>query len=260
MNKLVYLHELDSVRNSEYEIQRGQQAMYEEIVLNGNTVVLSFNQFADSKTFLCGITNKKQSEYIVELFKRGYLKVSNYKIPKGDGFEEIRTVSKYMQNAISKALAKNNQKEIGEEKNNESYEEDESDSHISDNDNNNNHRNNNKGNNGSSSLSKSHSNTSSGVEEIKNVALSARTKHKRKTKFGTFIQPAQPSVIKVNKPPPDDTYYNVSMLNIKLLIYNFERNAIVECPIIHRYSKVEQIIKGYGEGNDFHCYPEGKEK
>lgn len=104
MNKLVYLHELDSVRKSKEEILRGQQAMYEEIVLNGNTVVLTFNQFADSKTFLCGLNDKKQGEHIVELFKRGCLKLSNYK----DTYrgEEIRTASQYMQNAIKKNIEK----------------------------------------------------------------------------------------------------------------------------------------------------------
>ncbi len=31
MDRLVYLFELDSVRNSEQEVERGQQALYEEI-------------------------------------------------------------------------------------------------------------------------------------------------------------------------------------------------------------------------------------
>ena len=38
---LVYLFELDSVRNSKAEIIKGQQALFEEIVMNGNQVVLS---------------------------------------------------------------------------------------------------------------------------------------------------------------------------------------------------------------------------
>ena len=48
MDKLVYLHELDSVHTSQEEILRGQQALFEEIVLNGNQVVLTFNQLTDS--------------------------------------------------------------------------------------------------------------------------------------------------------------------------------------------------------------------
>lgn len=49
---LVYLFELDSVRNSKAEIIKGQQALFEEIVMNGNQVVLSFNQLTDSDEFL----------------------------------------------------------------------------------------------------------------------------------------------------------------------------------------------------------------
>lgn len=51
MRRFVYLFELDSVRNSKKEIQRGQQALFEEIVKKGNTVVLSFNQLTDSEAF-----------------------------------------------------------------------------------------------------------------------------------------------------------------------------------------------------------------
>ena len=43
MRKQVYLFELDSVRNSKAEIERAQKALFEEIILNGNSVVLSFN-------------------------------------------------------------------------------------------------------------------------------------------------------------------------------------------------------------------------
>ena len=46
MKRLVYLYELDSVRNSKKEIVLGQQALFEEIV-KGNTVVLSYNQLTD---------------------------------------------------------------------------------------------------------------------------------------------------------------------------------------------------------------------
>ena len=34
MKRFVYLYELDSVRNSSQEIQRGQDALFEEIVKN----------------------------------------------------------------------------------------------------------------------------------------------------------------------------------------------------------------------------------
>lgn len=50
--RAVYLHELDSVRNSSGEIYHAQRALFEEIVSNGSKVVLSFNQLTDSRAFM----------------------------------------------------------------------------------------------------------------------------------------------------------------------------------------------------------------
>ncbi len=94
MRRFVYLFELDSVRNSKKEIQRGQQALFEEIVKKGNTVVLSFNQLTDSEAFLCAIRDEKAYEQMVQLFALGAIKISRY----GD----VRTPSQYIQNAIDK--------------------------------------------------------------------------------------------------------------------------------------------------------------
>lgn len=94
MNKLVYLFELDSVRNSEQEIIKGQRALFEEIVLNGNQVVLSFNQLTDSETFLNLLMKEETYQCVVELFKMGALKVSL--------FRRFRTPSQYVQEAIEK--------------------------------------------------------------------------------------------------------------------------------------------------------------
>lgn len=105
MNKLVYLEELDSVRNTPEEIKIGQKALYEEIVINGNKVVLSFNQVLDSRAFLCAIENERQYEHIIELFQRGYLRFSSYSYPGADGKTVIiSSASQYIQNAINKAL------------------------------------------------------------------------------------------------------------------------------------------------------------
>lgn len=105
MNKLVYLEELDSVRNTPEEIKIGQKALYEEIVVNGNKVVLSFNQVLDSRAFLCAIENEKQYQYIIELFQKGYLRFSSYSYPGADGKTVIiGSASQYIQNAINKAL------------------------------------------------------------------------------------------------------------------------------------------------------------
>lgn len=113
MNKLVYLHELDSVRNTTEEILRGQQAMYQEIVMNGNCVVLTYNQFTDSKAFLCSVKNEEQYKYILELFQKGYIKLSNF-VMKDFGEDEkgnpwtkefdIYTPSQYIQHALDKNI------------------------------------------------------------------------------------------------------------------------------------------------------------
>ena len=89
MDKLVYLYELDSVHTSSQEILRGQQALFEETVLNGNQVVLTFNQLTDSQAFLCAIRNPKTYPQILELFRLGVLKISRFAPPgSGDSLDQ----------------------------------------------------------------------------------------------------------------------------------------------------------------------------
>lgn len=104
MNKLVYLHELDSVRNTPEEILRGQQAMYQEIVMNGNSIVLTYNQFTDSKAFLCAVKNEEQYQHILELFKKGYIKLSNFVMKEFEKDIDIYTPSQYIQHALDKNI------------------------------------------------------------------------------------------------------------------------------------------------------------
>ncbi|MDD3403512.1 MAG: hypothetical protein PHQ72_09180 [Hespellia sp.] len=92
----VYLFELDSVRNFHSEIMIGQNALYEEIVKNGNTVVLSMNQLTDSRSFLSLLHEEKSFESIIKLFKMGAMKVSLY--------GNKRTASQYIQEAIQKRV------------------------------------------------------------------------------------------------------------------------------------------------------------
>ena len=66
---LVYLFELDSVRNSAEEIKIGQQALFEEIVINGNQVAISFNQLTDSESFLKMIEDENTYQDIISLLK-----------------------------------------------------------------------------------------------------------------------------------------------------------------------------------------------
>lgn len=84
MDKLVYLFELDSVHTSREEIRRGQWALFEETVLNGNQVVLTFNQLTDSQAFLCAIRDPRTYPHMLELFRLGALKISRF-APPGSG-------------------------------------------------------------------------------------------------------------------------------------------------------------------------------
>ena len=95
MDKLVYLFELDSVRTSSEEITLGQRAMYNEIFINGNTVVLTFNQLADSKAFLSALENPKHFKNICELFKLNKIRISL--------FGNYKTASQYIINAVQKS-------------------------------------------------------------------------------------------------------------------------------------------------------------
>ncbi len=78
MDELVYLFELDSVRNSPQEILRGQQALFREIALKGNRVVLSFNQLTDSETFLWAVRDSDTRQRIAALFSQGVLRYSRF--------------------------------------------------------------------------------------------------------------------------------------------------------------------------------------
>ena len=51
IRKNVYLFELDSVRKTDEEIEVAQNALLDEIVLNGNVVVMTYNQLVDSRGF-----------------------------------------------------------------------------------------------------------------------------------------------------------------------------------------------------------------
>ena len=73
MKKQVFLFELDSVRKTDDEIIVGQKTLYDEIVRNGNIVVLTYNQLIDSRAFFSLLNNKihkscyrKQYQYNVK--------------------------------------------------------------------------------------------------------------------------------------------------------------------------------------------------
>ena len=90
--KFVYLFELDSVRKTDREIIAGQKALYNEIVANGNTVVLTFNQIVDSRWMFSLLKDKNYYDSLVSLFASGAIRVSQL----GD----IRTVAQYLLRSV----------------------------------------------------------------------------------------------------------------------------------------------------------------
>ena len=92
MSKYVYLFELDSVRKTDEEIIAGQRALYNEIVRNGNVVVLTYNQFVDSRGFFSLLDNLEYYNNFIELFETGAIRISQ--------FGEIRTISQYLLSSI----------------------------------------------------------------------------------------------------------------------------------------------------------------
>lgn len=91
---LVYLFELDSTLRSSDEISRGQAALVEEVVRNGNSVVLSFNQLVDSPGFVSALRHEESYAAIQEWFGVGAIRVSPY--------AGAATASEYIQRAAAK--------------------------------------------------------------------------------------------------------------------------------------------------------------
>lgn len=92
MKKQVFLFELDSVRKTNDEIIVGQKTLYDEIVRNGNIVVLTYNQLIDSRAFFSLLNNKNYYDSFIKLFELGVIKVSQY--------GRIRTLTQYLLNTI----------------------------------------------------------------------------------------------------------------------------------------------------------------
>ena len=78
MREFVYLFELDSVRKTDEEIIAGQKALYNEIVNNGNIVVLSYNQVVDSRGFFSLLEDESYQYNLIKLFENGAIRISQY--------------------------------------------------------------------------------------------------------------------------------------------------------------------------------------
>lgn len=76
MNRLVYLHELDSTRNSVEEIIHGHKTMIYEILYNGNMIVLSYNQIVESNALVWMIMDDDYFDILKHFIQSGYIKFS----------------------------------------------------------------------------------------------------------------------------------------------------------------------------------------
>lgn len=100
LDKIVYIHELDSVRKYENShpagvlMTPGVEAVFSEIIKHGNIVAITMNQLTDSQLIKEALADTVAYESLLKLFELGALRVSLY--------GAIRTPSQYIQNAIKK--------------------------------------------------------------------------------------------------------------------------------------------------------------
>lgn len=90
--KYVYLFELDSVRKTDEEIIEGQNAIYNEIVHQGNIVVMTYNQLVDSRGFFSLLSDASYYEQLMKLFELGCIRISQ--------FGDVRTITQYLLDAM----------------------------------------------------------------------------------------------------------------------------------------------------------------
>lgn len=98
MDKSVYLFELDSVRKSKEEIEFGQNALFDEIIMHGNTVICTFNQVTDSPVFLAILGDEEKYKMFLKLINLGTIRISRY--------GSIKTPSQYVQENLKKNIDK----------------------------------------------------------------------------------------------------------------------------------------------------------
>ena len=102
MRKLVYLFELDSVNNGVF--RDAFDALFQEIVYEGNCVAVSMNQLCDSEFFTRAIVDDRVYPQLMRLLEIGAIRVSRY--VDGNSGIEYRTPSQYLQKAIEECKTK----------------------------------------------------------------------------------------------------------------------------------------------------------
>lgn len=105
MDKYKYAIELDSVCNSQKELSYAlDKVLYEYIALNGNKIVLTFNQLADSTFIISFLKDTVMKDVLINLFKHNKIVVSKYK-HKGN---EISSAVRYIIQQINAWLHNTN--------------------------------------------------------------------------------------------------------------------------------------------------------
>ena len=95
MGDKVYLWELDSARNSVVECRIARETLYQKLLIEGKTVVITCNQLSDGRWLVPILENEENYQYFLKLFQLGALEISQY--------GNVRTVSQYTQEALDRA-------------------------------------------------------------------------------------------------------------------------------------------------------------
>ena len=98
MNRLVYLFELDAAKVGRRDAENAEFTVFNEIIKNGNKVVMSMNQFVDSRLMTSAVYDEENYKYIRRLFDDGAIKVALY--------ADVCSVSQYVQSAIDRCISK----------------------------------------------------------------------------------------------------------------------------------------------------------
>lgn len=104
-NNWVYLPELDSVCKSEDEMKYALTIMYAELILKGNVIVLTMNQFVDSHLFHSIIANAEMRRSFESLFQHQRIIISKFKF-KGTEYDNVlKYICKKLADAIVDSTA-----------------------------------------------------------------------------------------------------------------------------------------------------------
>lgn len=104
MNNLVYLYELDSVCNSSKEMEFAMKSLYKTLVVDGDILVLTLNQFADSMVLMSIVNDSKMCKVLKGLIEQQRIVLSSFRMNDGT---LILTPAQYILKKIDSYLNEN---------------------------------------------------------------------------------------------------------------------------------------------------------